>query len=215
MEKLHTVVSSVHTFSDRMETGYSKLAGSAEQVREYVDQLHTRVRMAEDRVGEQVRQIYHLRDEAEAKVTTYDGMRAQAETEVRVWEDRVQDVLNNPIAVTETDEDGNSYTHYETDYAALAAAERGRDAALAEYNHYNQLYMEASAVASEAAQAQNRFVAMQNGIQAVERSIQAEYDQICRMREQLQAEAMYNMESLHQVQTRLTEYLGSISFFQV
>lgn len=215
MEKLHTVVSGVHTFSDRMEGGYMKLVGSAEQVREHVDRLHTQVRMAEERVGEQVRQIYNIRDEAECKVSNYEGLRDRAEIEVRVWEERVQYVLDNPIAVTETDEEGNSETHYEIDYAALAEAERGRDAALAEYNHYNQLYMEASAVAAEAAQAQTRFEAMQRGIQAVEQSIQAEYDNICRMREQLQEEAQYNLESLHQVKNRLSEYLSSLSFFEV
>ena len=212
MTRLETTVSEVFHYSDRLRTCYTQLTGEAAQVQSDVRDMRMRVQEAENSVTNQVYQAQRLRDDAAARRSHYENMTREAEYAVRRAQDQVQYVLNNPVPVTEYDNEGNAHTHYEVDQAALAAAESALRSAEAEYQYYYGKYREAEALEQEASAVVTRFEAMQNAIVKVGQAIETEQHRIDTYRHKIDAEANYNLNSVQRVKDKLTDYLNCADF---
>lgn len=208
MERLDTIVSVVSDYTDSLSSSYIQLTGDTESVRAEVRSMQDSVRAAEQTVSGQVYKARNLEDEARSKRNMYEGMRMNAEAEVRAAQAQVDYVLNNPIPVTETDEDGNSHTHYEIDQAALAAAERELGSAQSEYAYYAAKCADAADIEADASAAVQRFEAMHKAIQNVEQHIGEQLLHIERLQQDVHVEAEYNLTCMRKVCERMTSYLS-------
>ena len=208
MRMLNTTVSAVNAYANKLGGSYMTLAGESDNVQEEVAQMRQRVQQAQEDATYQREQAGQLKEEASGKVNYYAALLNSAQAEASAAQAEIDYVLSNPIPVTHEDSEGNTYTTYEIDQAALAAAQSRFDRAMAEVRYYQGKVIEAREVEAEATYAYGKLDNLQRGIAAVNGVIQEQQFRISQNDRELRAEAGYNLQSMRHVLERLEEYLG-------
>ena len=214
MDRLDTVVSAVYSFSGSLSSGYMQMQAEMENVRSEVRAMQDRVNAAEVAVTNQSYKAHDLADEASFKEDMYRDRMEDARCRVQIAQAKVEYVLNNPIAITETDSEGNTYTRYEIDQAALAAAQSELYQAEADYYYYQGKYYEAKQLAAEARAVEQQLQHLKKAIEQVAVHMQVQMHNIETQQQYAYTESSHNLQSMRDVCDKMTAYLNCKSIFR-
>ncbi len=209
MGSIITTYSSVVSYINSTSGEYSSILTRANEIRSRVEKLYYEVQMDLESISRQIMRGQRMLDEIQLKVDKYQALMEDAAAEVDRCDAEISYVLNHPITRTYTDEDGNSYSVEEIDEAALAAAERARDRAVAEYERYREKYDEANAVKSEVSSTVSRFETIKSAIEKIAQMIQSDIYEIQKFISAIENESEYNLRNLTNVSNSLSAYLAS------
>ncbi len=213
MGSIKTTVSAVGAFVDASKSGYGEMIALAQDVLSKAEGLYHSAEAEKEKIEAQVAQANALYNEISAKVNFYEARMDDALYERQSYEEEIEYIYNNPITITETDEEGNETTREIIDTAALRAAERGRDNAQQEYEMYSEKYYEASAVRREVDSIVYRFEMTKKGVEAAANAILQDTYQIKKYIGAMEEESAHNVQALTAVYERLQDYLASKAIF--
>lgn len=213
MGSIKATYSAIDNFSAKCGDNYASMVGIANEILSQVEKMLSEVRQDFENISRQVVRLQMMQSEIEVKVRLYEHQMQSASAEADGYSDTIIYLYANPKTVTSTDSEGNETTHTVLDYAAIHAAERGRDAATQTYYSYSDKHSEAFAVYMETSSTLSRYETIKNAINAVSESIQSDIYEIKKYIRAIEDESEYNIRSLQGVINSLSTYLASKSIF--
>lgn len=208
MGSIITTYSSVSSYINSTSSEYSAILSRANEIRSRVEKLYYEVQTDLESISRQIMRGQRMLDEIQLKVDKYQALMEDASAEVDRCDAEISYILNHPVTRTYTDDDGDSYTVEEIDEAALAAAERARDRAYAEYERYREKYNEATSVKYEVSATVSRFETIKSGIEKVVQLIQSDIYEIKKYISAIESEGEYNLRSLNDISDSIGAYLA-------
>lgn len=209
MAKLIGTFTVVCAYAENCADEYSAILSRANDTLTRVEKMYNDVQTDAERLSQQIMRGMRMLDEIRFKVDKYHSLVEDAAVELDRCDAQIDYVLSHPVTQTYTDGEGNSYTVSEVDEAALSAAYRARDQALATYEHYREKYEQANNVMYEVGATVNRFEQIKHGVDAVAQSMQSDIFEIKKYVSAIENESEYNLAALQGAINSMGAYLSS------
>ncbi len=213
MASIKAILSSLEMYFNQCSDNYATTFEISNDILSRAEEMRNEMESDYEKISAQIIRLQILLSDVEAKMNSYECKMNEAMEEAESCQAEIDYLYANPEIITTTDEDGNETTEEKYDYAAIAAAERQRDAALEEYHYYKEKYDNAKNAYREIQSTLNMFELTKNAIHEVSEYIQINIYECKKYLRYSVEEAEYNVRRLEGVIDSLQNYLASCSIY--
>jgi len=213
MAGIKVKLSSIELYTNQCRDEYNLILNIANDILSRSEKMHNWMQDELEKIDRQVVRAEMARDEISDKVNLYVDMMEDAKDDYDRYTDEINDIRNNPITITTTDDEGNEKTEEVIDYEALCKAERARDEAYSTYHYYRDKKDEAKLVLYEAKELERKFQGVQRVMNNISQDMLVNICEIKKFIKAVEEETEHNIYSLQEVVNSLQYYLSSKVIF--
>lgn len=213
MAKIKATLSAIEEFNSVTARSYTKVYQQALELLPVIEREYNAIDAEHEKLSKQVVKMQLEVETIEYRTQSYWNSMRAAEDEAYHQEQLMQSILDNPIPVTTTDEEGNEHTEYEVDYDAYNSAEDSYNDAKADAARYEEKFTTAKVVEIKA---KNMLASLESLKAYICNESENVSECLARTRyaiDELKSETEYNLAALAAVIESIQYYLSSKSIF--